>query len=166
MDDKKSKTHWQQSPNKNYLGHWDLPPGEDLILTIKSAKWEEVKNPIINKTEAKRVVRFHEEGAKPWICNQGNAQSIIKSTGKKYMEDSVDCKIALFIGIHRDNVSKENIDCVRVRTNPVVLNKPELTPSHKNWGKAKIAVSTGEANKESISKHWIISDANYEKLCG
>ena len=39
------KTHWLQSPNKNYLGHWDLPEGKDLILTIESAQWEEVKNP-------------------------------------------------------------------------------------------------------------------------
>ena len=110
------KTHWLQSPNKNYLGHWDLPDGKDLILTIESAKWEEVKNPIINKSEAKRVVRFKEKDVKPFICNQGNAQSILKSTGVKYMEDSPGQQITLYIGLHRDNVSKENIDCIRVRT--------------------------------------------------
>ena len=53
-----TKTHWLQSPNKNYLGHWDLPEKEDLILTIESAKWEEVKNPIINVSESKRVIRL------------------------------------------------------------------------------------------------------------
>lgn len=110
------KTHWLQSPNKNYLGHWDLPDGKDLILTIESAKWEEVKNPIINKSEAKRVIRFQEKDIKPFICNQGNAQSILKSTGVKFMEDSTGQKITLYIGIHRDNVSKENIDCIRIRT--------------------------------------------------
>ena len=40
-----NKTHWLQNPNKNYLGHWDLPNGKDLVLTIKSAAWEEVENP-------------------------------------------------------------------------------------------------------------------------
>lgn len=160
-----TKTHWLQSPNKNYLGHWDLPVGEDLILTIKSAKWEEVTNPIINKKEAKRVVRFEEPNVKPWICNQGNAQSIIKSTGIKHMEDSVGSKIALFIGLHKDSISKETIDCIRVRKTPVV-NKPELTPAHKNWEKAKTAVKSGEATKDSISKNWIITDENYELLCG
>lgn len=111
----KSKTHWLQSPNKNYLGHWDLPENEDLTLTIKSAKWEEVKNPIINRSEAKRVIRF-EENYKPLICNQTNAQSIIKSTGVKFMEDSKGCRIQLHIGKHKDRVTKEDVDCIRVRS--------------------------------------------------
>ena len=37
------KTHWLYSPNKNYLGHQDLPNGEDVVLTIASANWETVK---------------------------------------------------------------------------------------------------------------------------
>ena len=134
---KESKTHWLQSPNKNYLGHWDLPEGKDLILTIESAKWEEVKNPIINRTEAKRVVRFKEKDIKPWICNQGNAQSIINSTKVKHMEDSGGCKIALFIGVHRDRVSKSDVDCIRVRDTPANPKKPKLTPGHTKWNDAK-----------------------------
>lgn len=109
-----SKTHWLQSPNKNYLGHWDLPDGKDLILTIESAKWEEVKNPIINKSESKRVIRFKED-IKPMICNQGNAQSIIKATGVKFMEDSKGCRIQLYVGIHKDKFTKQDIDCIRIR---------------------------------------------------
>lgn len=109
------KTHWLQSPNKNYLGHWDLPAENDLILTIMSAQWEEVRNPITNKTEAKRVVRFKEK-FKPLICNQTNAQAIINSTKIKYMEDSKDCKIQLYVGQHMDRRTKENVDCIRVRS--------------------------------------------------
>lgn len=109
-----SKTHWMQSPNKNYLGHWDLPEKGDLILTIESAQWEKVENPIINKTEAKRVIRF-KENVKPLICNQGNAQSIVKATGVKYMEDAKGSRIQLYIGVHLDRRSKENVDCIRIR---------------------------------------------------
>ena len=109
------KTHWLQSPNKNYLGHWDLPEGKDFILTIESAKWEEVKSPITKKSEEKRVVRFKEKGVKPWICNQGNAQSILDATGIKYMDDSSGQQIILFIGLHYDTFNKKNIDCIRVR---------------------------------------------------
>ena len=108
------KTHWMQSPNKNYLGHWDLPNGKDLILTIDSAKWEKVKNPITNKTEAKRVVRFKEK-VKPLICNQTNAQAIVKSTGVKFMEDSGGAKIQLYVGVHKDKRTKEDVDCIRIR---------------------------------------------------
>lgn len=113
------KTHWMQSPNKNYLGHWDLPEKGDLILTIESAKWEEVVNPVYKKghplhSEAKRVVRFKED-VKPLICNQGNAQSIVKATGVKFMEDAKGSRIHLFVGVHADRRSRENIDCVRIR---------------------------------------------------
>jgi hypothetical protein len=121
------KTHWLQSPNKNYLGHWDLPDGKDLILTIASAKWEEVENPVLKKNDPKKfeshkVIRF-EEDYKPLICNQINAQSIIKATGKKYMEDSIGERIQLYVGVHFDKVSKENVDCVRIRSTKI----PEKT---------------------------------------
>lgn len=121
---KMEKTHWLQSPNKNYLGHWDLPESEDLVLTIESAQWEEVKNPIINQSEAKRVIRFKED-VKPLICNQTNAQSIVNSTGVKFMEDSQGCQIALYISQIKDRKTKDMIDCIRIR------NKFEQTAPRK-----------------------------------
>jgi len=108
------KTHWLQNPNKNYLGHWDLPSGCPVILTIVSAQWEEVKNPIINKSEAKRVIRFKEvdKWVKPMICNQINAQMILKSTTEKYMEDCAGKKIK--IAVSQTRVKGEEVDCLRV----------------------------------------------------
>lgn len=160
-----SKTHWLQNPNKNYLGHWDLPESDDLVLTIESAQWEEVKNPVINVSEAKRVVRFKED-IKPLICNQTNAQSILKATGKKFMEDSVGSKIRLYVSSIQDKKTKEDIDCVRVRLVAPITSKPELTPKHKLWEKASIQVQTGEADFDSISKNWIITEDNFQLLCG
>jgi hypothetical protein len=121
----KEKTHWLQSPNKNYLGHWDLPNGEDIIVTIKSAEWEEVKNPITRTSEAKRVIRFEEnyEWIKPFICNEINAQTICKSTGKKFMEDSAGKKIK--IGVGSTKVKGEEVDCLRVRK----VNHIDLEPT-------------------------------------
>jgi hypothetical protein len=120
------KTHWLQSPNKNYLGHWDLPENKDLILTIKSAQWEEVKNPITNSKESKRVVRFEDKGVKPFICNQTNAQSIVIATGVKFMEDSAGYKIALFVDNIKDKRTKEDIDCIRIRRRNNVLILGEI----------------------------------------
>jgi hypothetical protein len=157
----KNKTHWLQSPNKNYLGHWDLPEKDDLILTIKSAKWEEVKNPIINKSEAKRVIRF-EEKVKPLICNQGNAQSIVKSTGVKYMEDSVGQKIQLYVGKHFDRVSKEDIDCVRIRSN-ALPDKPILSYDTKDYEKVLSAMMQGYTIEQIRSK-WNVSQDLEKKL--
>lgn len=129
------KTHWMQSPNKNYLGHWDLPESGEMIVTIKSAKWEEVKNPINNKSEVKRVIRFKED-IKPLICNQTNAQSIVRSTGIKFMEDSEGASICLYLDSVRDRILKEDVDCIRVRRiNPYSL---EVLTSLYNSKKSKL----------------------------
>ena len=120
----KEPTHWLSSPNKNYLGHFDLPECGYLNVTIKSAQWEAVKNPITNTSESKRVIRFH-EALKPMICNQTNAQSIYKIGGVKHMEHSDGVKICLYVASIVDRKSKENIDCIRVKA-PVMFTKERL----------------------------------------
>ena len=157
-----SKTHWLQNPNKNYLGNWDIPENKDLILTIDSAKWEDVKNPINGKKEQKRVIRFKEK-VKPLICNQTNAKAVIKSTGCRYMEDSVGKKIALFVSVYFDKISKEDMDVVRVRSEPVkIANKPALLENTENFAKAKEALSNGYSI-EDVKKKYTISP-EIEKL--
>jgi len=156
------KTHWLQSPNKNYLGHWDLPNGEDLVLTIKSAQWEKVKNPIIGTEEAKRVVRF-EEDVKPWICNQTNAQTISKVTGINFMEDSVGEKIQLFVDSIKDKRTREMIDCIRVRKQKP-RTKEVLNEKHAKWEGAKASVANGEIDLVGLRKHFVISDEDFKKL--
>ena len=81
------KLHWLANPNKNYLGHQDLPDGKDVVLTLKEVKWEEVKNPKTNTSSEKRVIRFKENFAwlKPMICNETNAKMIMSVTEQKYV---------------------------------------------------------------------------------
>jgi len=115
------KTHWMQSPNKNYLGHWDLPESGELNVTIESAQWEAVKDPVSGRSESKRVVRF-KEPIKPFICNQTNANAIVRSSGIKFMEDSQGVTICLFVDTIDDRRTKEKVDCIRVKTiNPYTL---------------------------------------------
>ncbi len=112
------KTHWLESPNKNYLGHWDLPNGKDQILTIKSASWELVESPMTGRSKEKRVIMFVEtyEWIKPFICNSTNAQMILKMTGQRFMEDSGAMKIR--IGLSQTKFKGEEVDCLRVRNVP------------------------------------------------
>lgn len=155
---KNEKTHWLQSPNKNYLGHWDLPESGELTLTISSAQWEPVTNPITQKTESKRVIRFKED-VKPMICNQTNAQSILTSTGVKFMEDSGGQKITLFIGQIRDRISKENIDCLRVM---VETKKP--SPSDKQWAAILTKFKNGEVTVDKIKENFTLKPDQEKQL--
>jgi Glu-tRNA(Gln) amidotransferase subunit E-like FAD-binding protein len=137
----KEKTHWLQNPNKNYLGHPDLPGGKPLILTIKSAGFEMVENPSnVDKNtkkpvqESKRVIRFEEEGIKPFICNETNAKAIIKSTDQRYMEDSAGFKIMMTLA--QTKIMGEMVDCIRIKnfsqeelknlSNNKAINKDQL----------------------------------------
>lgn len=162
-----TKTHWLQNPNKNYLGHYDLPNGKDMILTIKSAKWEEVKNPIINTSEAKRVVRFVED-VKPFICNEINAQSIMRSTGESYLQDAPGKKIKLFLS--QVNVKGVEVDCLRVREAP----QSELVIKYISDGEVNSLQGLLKAagkNEEETCKIMQIESLDkfpahkYEKMC-
>ncbi|MGB0896902.1 MAG: hypothetical protein ACPGRW_06240 [Flavobacteriaceae bacterium] len=131
-----AKTHWLQNPNKNYLGHWDLPNGDDFTLTIETAQWEGVENPILSRKnaphiESKRVIRFKEKGVKPFICNEVNASSIIKATGVSFMEDAKGNRITLYVGKYQDKRTKTEIDCIRIRTSKE-LNLQQLEQEINN----------------------------------
>lgn len=66
---------------KPYLGHWDVPEGGDLVLTIDKIYEEEVKNQ--HGTEVKPVMYFKEPGTKPMIVNKVNNDSITRLHGKR-----------------------------------------------------------------------------------
>ena len=155
-----SKTHWLQSPNKNYLGHQDLPNWDDIVVTIKSAKWEEVTNPILNTKEAKRVVRFKEKGIKPFICNQTNAGTIIKVTGVKFMEDTKDKKLQFFIA--QTKVKGSLVDCLRIR-DQAPKDLEELDTKHPKWSSAVSAVKEGK-DIDSFKKWYSITEENKSLL--
>lgn len=121
------------NPNKNYLGHQDLPNGDDIVVTIKSAQWEIVENPKLHTKEEKRVVRFVED-VKPFICNETNAASIMKVTGCRFMEETHDKRIQFFVASTK--VKGQTVDCLRIR-DVAPKAKETLTPEHSKWSVAQ-----------------------------
>jgi hypothetical protein len=60
----------------------------------------------------------------------------------------------------------EIVGGVRVRPVQPVKQKPILDESHKNWEKAKEAVKSGNATFDSLNKNYVITQNNYDLLCG
>ena len=151
MNNEPSKTHWLQNPNKNYLGHCDLPNGNDVVLTIKSAKWEEVTNPVTRKSDAKRVIRFEEKNdwIKPFICNETNARTIFTSTGEKFMEDCTGKKIK--ISISKTKVKGQEVDCLRVKDVSQVDLKADFVSNAQIFA-LKEAIKLSGKTEEDIKK--------------
>lgn len=78
--------------DKNYLGSWDIPEGEDLILTISNVEQDDVKNE--SGSERKLTIHFAED-YKPLIMNATNCDRITQAYGSPKVEDWVGKRIAL-----------------------------------------------------------------------
>lgn len=82
---------------KPYLGHWDVPDDEDLVLTIDAIYKDDVKNQ--HGTETKPVLYFMERDAKPMILNKTNRDAITKVHGRRTKANDWHGKrIALYVG--------------------------------------------------------------------
>lgn len=105
------KTSFMKFMNKDYLGEWDIPEREDLILTIKKVDETEVQNK--DGKKAKKMTVHFEGDYKPMICNITNAKAIKKALGSQYIEDWAGKRIALY----KATISAfgETVDAVRVR---------------------------------------------------
>ena len=78
--------------DKNFLGSWDIPEGEDLILTISNVEQDDVKNE--RGSERKLTIHFAED-YKPLIMNATNCDRITQAYGSPKVEDWVGKRIAL-----------------------------------------------------------------------
>jgi len=85
------KTHWKKLINPKYSGAYELLPGEEKTLTIKSITQEEVIGQKNHKSSC--VVAYFEEQPKPIILNSGNRKTIIKLYKSNYIEDWIGKKI-------------------------------------------------------------------------
>lgn len=95
---------------KPYLGHWDVPDGGDLVLTIDKIYEEDVHNQ--RGTEQKPVMYFREP-VKPMIVNKTNNDAITKLHGKRTKANNWSGKkIALYAG---EEPKSEDGFAIRVR---------------------------------------------------
>lgn len=97
--------------NKQFLGHWDIPEGSDLILTIKDVKPEMVQNQL-GKEE--KLILYFKEDYKPLICNMTNGTAISTVCHSSVYADWLNKKIALYRAKTAAQGGKI-VDCVRVR---------------------------------------------------
>lgn len=96
--------------DKSFLGAWDVPDKDDLILTIDHAEQNEVQNK--QGKDTKLVIHFVED-FKPMILNKTNSDAISKAVGSKKVEDWEGRKIGIYVA----NVSAfgGTTDALRIR---------------------------------------------------
>lgn len=97
--------------DKNYLGSWDVPDDEDLILTIDHAARDDVKNE--RGSERKLTIHFVED-YKPMILNATNSKAITAAHGSSKVEDWAGKKIAIYTT--KVTAFGGTTDALRIRT--------------------------------------------------
>ena len=79
--------------DKNYLGSWDVPNGEDLVLTIDKAARDDVKN---ERGSEKKLTLHFVEDYKPMILNATNSKAISEAVGSTKVEDWSGKRVAIY----------------------------------------------------------------------
>ena len=100
--------------DKNYLGSWDVPDGEDLVLTIDHAEQNDVKNE--RGSERKLTLHFAERGYKPMILNTTNAKRIGEVCGSNKVEKWEGVRVAIYT--EKVTAFGGTTDALRIRPYP------------------------------------------------
>ena len=79
--------------DKNYLGSWDVPDGEDLVLTVDKAARDDVKN---ERGSEKKLTLHFVEDYKPMILNATNSKAISEAVGSTKVEDWSGKRVAIY----------------------------------------------------------------------
>ncbi len=168
MKNENDKTHYRKVFKSDHLGVADLEEyieeGRSLNFNIKEVKQE------IGVTVAGRKGNFNiayfKEDIKPLVLNATNSKVVRKfAGGSPFVENWSNIYIEVYID---ENVKMkgEVVGGVRIRSVQPVKAKPVLTPDHKSWENAKKAVQEGNATFESLNKNYVISQTNFDLLCG
>ena len=106
-----SETHWKRMINPDYLGAYSLEPGQDMILTIKQVRKEEITGTGGKKEEC--IVCHWKEEAKPMILNVTNCKTIAKMLKTPYIEKWAGHRVQIYATTTR--MGGEIVECLRIR---------------------------------------------------
>jgi len=165
---KENLTHYRKVFKSDHLGVADLEEfieeGKILNFTIKEVKQEE--GVVVAGRKGNYNIAYFKEDIKPLVLNATNSKIVKKfAGGTPFAENWKD----IFIEVYIDESVKmkgEIVGGVRVRPIQPVKEKPVLDENHKSWEAAKKAVKEGNATFESLNKNYIITQNNFELLCG
>lgn len=174
-----AKTHWKKLHNPNYLGAYELMPGQELTLTIAKVQ-EELVIGADGKKENCSVMHFCEKGVKPMILNVTNSKTIAKLYGTPYVEDWAGKKITIYSA--EVKAFGELVEALRIRPYLPKSDKyicsdcsREITPAfgmtaeaiakrnQKKYGRplcAECAIAAKEAEEKTVKEGDPLNESN------
>lgn len=105
--------NWHTTPgmDSQYLGEWDLPEKQDMIVKIKDIGMDVIQGQ--NGLKEEKIVISFDGVPKKMICNKTNIRNIAAATGTDYFDEMTGHYVELF----RDtaSVGGKVVKCIRVR---------------------------------------------------
>ena len=168
------KTDWRKFRKSTHLASPDLEvmlsEGKELEFTIKEVKHE--KNVNVSGTKMDGFFCYFKEDIKPMKINNTNLKMLSKFAKKNGIKTTdifmVENYKGLFIELYVDNnvsFMGGKTDGIRIRPVQPVKQKPVLDEKSSKWKTAKEKVKEGMSLAD-LSKHYSISQDNYDLLCG
>ena len=139
--------HWRKIKNPKYLGSYDLPEGQDLIVTIKTVDSEMVSN-TEGDTKSEPILHFV-ENYKPMVCNSTNCKAIAKIYKSPLTENWEGKKIQLFV--MNKKVFGELTDVIRIR--PFLPKAAQPAKIEKCHDCGKDIVACGGMTSEQVAQY-------------
>lgn len=109
-------THWKKCFNKDYLGTWSLPNGQDAIVTITKVEKAEIKGEG-GRIDIRPLVHFR-EFKEPMVLNATNGKVIQKLLNSPYVENWYGHRIIIYAESNikvGKGANAETTDGLRVR---------------------------------------------------
>ena len=158
------KTHYRKVFKSDHLGVADLEEmleeGKQLIFTVKQVK-QEYGAKVAGRTIDANIAYF-QENIKPMVLNAGNSK-VMRSFANKspFVEDWNNKYIELYIDLDV-KMKGERVGGIKIRPVQPKAKKEDLTPTHKRWEEARVAVKAGKIG--GVKSIFEISAANLELL--
>lgn len=105
-------TDYRSMYDRDYIGHFDLPGGKDLTLTIKNVVGGELT--AMGGRKSKKPIVHFKQAVKPLICNKTNAKTIAAMYGNA-VEQWKGKAVTLFVSTTRDPSGGGEVECIRIR---------------------------------------------------
>lgn len=151
-------THWKKLTNPDYIGAYELLPGEERVVQIISVGRQKVKG-TDGKEQECTVATLKNE--KPFILNKTNCKTLTKLFGTPFIENWKDQRIIVFVD---KNVKAfgETVEALRIK--PVVPILPDLTPDSTKWAGAVEALKKKQVTVEQIEKQYKLTAEHKKQL--
>ena len=108
----KHGTDYRTMFDRDYIGHFDLPQGRDVVVKISKVVGGQLT--AMGGRKSKKPIVYFDGKEKGLICNKTNSKTIAALYGN-YVESWVGKRITLYVSTTNNPDGTGSVECLRIR---------------------------------------------------